>query len=479
MYSLEDLQLSKLIRIIIYVKLLYNMKKSEVIIDINTQKENLIERLHCFHGYAVLKELQTQRRQHHNYISTSFFLNEEFLIDKDPKYLFMQETDGEKKIGVIVSAFNDYCHEMAKALYFDVLDKCIDEYDVSLNKTGRVIYAKTDDKHDVFDVVSHCQTYLDIWNCLKGKRIRISAFVPVNGARFNRSHQIVGVRTFNMPVFSFIVERKTNDGKFWGPVKKCIVCHEGLFKSSSFEGNTTFTYYYDKFGFLQKIEGYDNGEFVTDVYEYRRNDKGKIVEMLYPDGNLKKYYYKDTDCLIVSKTMLIDEKGGIREIKEFDRNGNMIKETYMGSNTISDELTYEYDEQNRLIKMEHGEYYYRYFYNRIGQLEKKISYHSQNNKNELCHTIIYKYSPNGLLIEKNEESSYYYIGRTKTEYKYNTQNLLVEEIVYRNHPPKDDFEGLSRHKYRYDQYGNRLYNEHSDFDEQQVFSRIMIEIEYY
>ncbi len=455
------------------------MKKSEIIIDIHTQKNHLLETLHCLHGEAVLKELSAKKGQHYSFFSTSFFLGEELVIDNDPKYLFIQDIHGRKRYGVIVSAFNDYCSEMAKTLYFDVLDNCIEEYDVMLNRTGRAVYAKTEEKHDVFDMVSLCHTYLDVWNCIKGKRIRISAYNSVNGAKYNREKQIVGVHTFNIPVFSFVEKRKTNDGKFWGPVKRCVVNQDGLFKSSSLEGNTTSTYYYDDSGFLQKIEGLDDrGEFVTDVYEYRRNGKGQLVEELYPNGDIKKYFYMDTDSMIVSKTILINNDGAIREIKEFDRTGNVIKETYWGGNTIVDELVYEYDEQNRLLKMKHGEYYYSYFYNRIGQLIEKRSYRSQNN-NELCHTIIYKYSPNGLLIEKNEESSYYYIGRTKTEYNYNSQNQLVEEIEYRNHPPKDYFEGRSRTKFRYDQYGNCIYREHSDFDGQQVHSRTIVEIDYY
>lgn len=203
------------------------MKRSiELLPDIETQKKNLLKRLNCTHGADVINYLQQNKTHTDNPSVGQYPLGEEYYIESNPAYLFMREVNDRKSFGVVVTTKNTNGSETAKLLDFDMLDAQIDEYNESLLKTGRHCKAMTNEFYDVFDYVSRCRTYLDVWNLIKGKRIKVSAVNTVNVARHNAANQVIGIRTFHVPVFTFIKERKTCDGKFFGPVKKCVSLHK-------------------------------------------------------------------------------------------------------------------------------------------------------------------------------------------------------------------------------------------------------------
>lgn len=203
------------------------MKRSiELLPDIETQKKNLLKRLNCLHGADVINYLQQNKTQTSNPCVGQYPLGEEYFIDSNSAYLFMREVNKRKSFGVVVTAKNTSGSETAKLLDFGTLDARIDEYDQSLLKTGKHCDAMTNDFHDVFDFVSRCKTYLDVWNLIKGKRIKVSAVNTVNVARHNAANQVIGIRTFHVPVFTFVNEQKTNDGEHLGIVKNCVIAHE-------------------------------------------------------------------------------------------------------------------------------------------------------------------------------------------------------------------------------------------------------------
>lgn len=437
-------------------------------LDINTQKKNLLKRLYCSHGGDVLNKMRTYRIHHQITYGVSYLQNEVLYIDSDPAYLFVKEDKGKLLYGVVVSANGEDGSEVAKVLYFDSLDNETEEYDNTLNKTGKKVFAKTEDVHDVFDVISCCQTYLDVWNCIKGKKIRVCSFVNFVGAQFNSANQIDGIRTRKMPVFTFERNNKTSDGKYFGPVKKSIVVQE-IFGSPEVEGKTKTIYYYDTFGLLQKVDIYDDNEdVITSFFEYKRNNNGQIIEEIHPDGRSKKYYYGFQNSQKVSKTILFDKDGETREIREFDSHGNLIRETRMYQNKVEDDIIYDYNKRHQLYKMENGTHNYKYIYNSLGQLIEIDKFQTWNN-NKLCHTTTFKYSPSGLLIEKNGRGEFV----RKTEYLYDELDHLIEEKSYIQNG------GCLLIKYKHDRFGNCLLCEVADANGTNVSSRTISEIEYY
>jgi len=191
------------------------MKRStEQLPDIETQKKNLLKRLHCLHGAEVIDYLQQNKTHADNPCVGQYPLGEEYYIESNPAYLFMQEVKGRKRFGVIVTAKNTSGNETVRQLDFDILDAQIDEYDQSLLKTGKHCDAKTNDFHDVFDSVMGCRTYLDVWNLIKEKKIRVSAVNTINVARRNAANQVIGIRTFHVPVFTFVRERINSDDEY-------------------------------------------------------------------------------------------------------------------------------------------------------------------------------------------------------------------------------------------------------------------------
>lgn len=448
------------------------MKRSiELLPDIETQKKSLLKRLHCTHGANVINYLQQNKTHANNPCVGQHPLGEEYYIESNPAYLFMQEVKGRKRFGVVVMAKNINGSETAKLLDFDMLDAQIDEYNESLLKTGRHCKAMTNEFYDVFDYVSRCRTYLDVWNLIKGKRIKVSAVNTVNVARYNAANQVIGIRTFHVPVFTFIKVRKTNDGKYFGPVKKCVVTQE-IFGDEIFEGKNISTYYYDTYGLLQKVEfPEDNGEIKSVFYEYRKNDKGQVIEEIHPNGSSIKHYWKHN---YIVKTIHIDNDGDVRKIIEFDYRGNMTKETDLHKNSIDNEIRYEYDRNMQLVKMENGTHNCRYRYNYLSQLVE-ISKHQTWNNDKLCGVTTYEYSSDGLLISTIEKGAY--CGRK--EYKYDESNRLIEELEYCDSEHNGKYVGRTRISYRHDAYGNCLFCQFADFDGKNISSKKTTDIEYY
>lgn len=167
--------------------------------------------------------------------------------------------------------------------------------------------------------------------------------------------------------------------------------------------------------------------------EYIYDDSGKVIKIKYKDG--------DTVNYIVDLT--------------YDENGNVINE-HIKQNSGEVDITYEYDEQNRLLKIElpasmgsdRTKTYY-YFYDENGNMIKEeIVEHETRNWQEVDYDVIdYKYirefvyDSNGALLSGSYEEEHWY-----WSYSYG-------DSVFKNYA---DRETVNRYEFTSDAQGRPL-----------------------
>ena len=177
------------------------MKKSDVTVEMQEQIKNLNKRLGKNHGASVMAALSERTKSDPN--AAQYQVGDELYVDENVDNLFMQTFNGRQTAGVTAACKSAAGTTTAKALYFGALDRAVPEYGADLQPTGNVVYAKTDEAHDVFDAISNCATEAEVYNTIKGKSLKVVAINSVVGARFNAAGQVSGTRTRNIPVFSF------------------------------------------------------------------------------------------------------------------------------------------------------------------------------------------------------------------------------------------------------------------------------------
>ena len=123
-------------------------------------------------------------------------------VPDDNKTLFKSVFRGGESYGVICPAESAGV-PTSKNLFFSALDRSVAEYKSDLTPSGKIIPAKTEEAHDVFDAISACANDMEVWNSIKGKTLVVADLVKVKAARYNRDGQITGTRDRNIPVFSF------------------------------------------------------------------------------------------------------------------------------------------------------------------------------------------------------------------------------------------------------------------------------------
>lgn len=178
------------------------MKKNEVTPEIQSQIANLNKRLGKNHGAAVMQALNDRTKSDPQ--AAQYQIGDELYIDDNVDNLFMQTFNGRQTAGVTAACKSAAGGTTAKALYFGALDRSVPEYGANLAPTGNVIDAKTDEYHDVYDLISGCATEAEVWEAIKGKSLKVAAINKVVGARFNAAGQVTGTRNRNIPVFTFV-----------------------------------------------------------------------------------------------------------------------------------------------------------------------------------------------------------------------------------------------------------------------------------
>ncbi|MFR3239361.1 RHS repeat-associated core domain-containing protein, partial [Megamonas funiformis] len=173
----------------------------------------------------------------------------------------------------------------------------------------------------------------------------------------------------------------------------------------------TISYKYDEagrlVGILQKVDRKECGRFNAET-KYELDKTGNITKITTPAGYIIKRAYDKADRLI--EEVHIDKENGIenKTIFTYDKAGNIVKVT----DTNDAKEIYEYDLLNREIKKINKDGgIERSFYNKNGQLIKKILPNEYSAKGENGNGYAYTYdkqgniisiiAPNGTILETN------------------------------------------------------------------------------
>ena len=173
----------------------------------------------------------------------------------------------------------------------------------------------------------------------------------------------------------------------------------------------TISYKYDEagrlVGTLQKVDRKECGRFNAET-KYELDKTGNITKITTPAGYIVKRAYDKADRLI--EEVHIDKENGIenKTIFTYDKAGNIVKVT----DTNDAKEFYEYDLLNREIKKINKDGgVERSFYNKNGQLVKKILPNEYSAKGENGNGYSYTYdkqgniisiiAPNGIILETN------------------------------------------------------------------------------
>lgn len=173
----------------------------------------------------------------------------------------------------------------------------------------------------------------------------------------------------------------------------------------------TVSYKYDKagrlVGTLQKVDRKECGRFNAET-KYELDKTGNITKIITPAGYIIKRAYDKVDRLI--EEVHIDKENGIenKTIFTYDKAGNIVEVT----DTNDAKEIYEYDLLNREIKKINKDGgVERSFYNKNGQLIRKILPNEYNLKGEEATGYSYTYdkqgniisiiAPNGIILETN------------------------------------------------------------------------------
>lgn len=217
----------------------------------------------------------------------------------------------------------------------------------------------------------------------------------------------------------------TEDGKY------LISTTDTLFNKTSYDINTTK-------GLVNSMT-----DALGNTTNYTYNNKNQItkitkgdmsVDYLYNVNNLlskitqgnKEYGFEYDEFLNVKK-IKVGNQTLIENVYE-EQNGNLLSSTYGNGHTVS----YEYDDFNRVSKINKDGVTYDYYYNNFGNLVKITddSYFSYSYQYDLAHRLI-SYS----------KGSYY------TEYRYNDLNNLILKV-------ENCSDGENYYSYQYNQENN-------------------------
>lgn len=154
-------------------------------------------------GESIESQLKTRTKSDPS--AAQFAVGDELTIPATNAQLFRNVINGGDPTYGVVAPFKSAEGAIgAKTLYFSALDRSVAEYSDTLAPTGKIVYAKTDKFHDVYDAVSACADDQEVWKAIVGKTLKVAHINEVKAARYNRDGQIIGVRTRKVPVFQFM-----------------------------------------------------------------------------------------------------------------------------------------------------------------------------------------------------------------------------------------------------------------------------------
>lgn len=162
-----------------------------------------------------------------------------------------------------------------------------------------------------------------------------------------------------------------------------------------------------------------------------------------------------------------DKKAKTIFIENFDKNGNTLQSLTFSDNKLHSKFEYKYDENNnRTLTIENGkknlkneyhykynsekkitdmwskDFLYKYYYNSKNQIYKKVH---TNNENKETKEILFKWDDKGNKIAEYVEGNLFHLNQY---YKYNSENLIIEEEIFYHNDNKNEL--FSKYSYTYD-----------------------------
>jgi hypothetical protein len=176
------------------------MKKEDVIKNSAAAVELAMRRMGANVGESLMSELSERTKS--DPAGATYQKGDILYVPTDGKNLFKSVFRGGESFGVVCPAESANI-ATSKNLFFSALDRGVAEYKADLTPSGRIVYAKTKEYHDVYDAIGACANDQEVFDAIKGKTLYVADMIPVKAARYNRDGQITGTRDRNIPVFSF------------------------------------------------------------------------------------------------------------------------------------------------------------------------------------------------------------------------------------------------------------------------------------
>lgn len=159
---------------------------------------------------------------------------------------------------------------------------------------------------------------------------------------------------------------------------------------------------------------------IAAVTSYRYDRNGNMIKLVTPEGYETEISYDRADRIIqISRRERQDSKARSVYFK-YDRAGNVLEET----DTNGHRVAYSYDLMNRLIRTtgKRGETT-RLFYDRTGQIIKRVSPNQYNPLTDDGDGTIYRYDALNRLIEVRDAC-----GQIVEQNRYNQAGELIRKL---------------------------------------------------
>jgi hypothetical protein len=257
-----------------------------------------------------------------------------------------------------------------------------------------------------------------------------------------------------------------------------------IVKSSTFnheqEIHEYYEYIYDTHNnLIEELCYFDEDELAEHKFIYwDENNLCTSEKVIYQeDGSENTSYFTYNEKNLLTEKKVLDQDDELEEIDTYEyENDKLICEKKVDCDKkFVYTKKYKYDENNSISEYEYStpdpyEYVkYEYFYNEKGEREKSLRY---NHKNQLIEKNLMEFDEKGNLIELSEENQrsnkitrFSYddnnnqirqeefnqeeVLTTSIERTYNTDNKLIESVVY-TQDPTDGIQQMYAYKYDYE-----------------------------
>ncbi len=216
-------------------------------------------------------------------------------------------------------------------------------------------------------------------------------------------------------------EEEVVDG-YWLPTKETFSYDKIYSGTTTHEydanGNETHTHYVDSDG------------LTSDTY-FTYDKNGDCIEERFTNSLGAKSIYRYTDTEIYEEVYDPDGSHYLHQIT-LNKNGDILKASYTDfTNNCSDETTYEYDSQGRVIKE---------------------TFTSSDDMGGWGYTEVHTWSGNVCNIVSTDTDGV--VTKYTITYTYDREGRVIKEV----------YDDIFTSEYQYDKYGNQIYNKWSDVD---------------